>query len=205
MNRVDAAAIEGAGWAGWAKPVSLLLCVLCALCARPCLTFAQSRGGDGAAGPAGGRAVSPPGPPAYSLRYSRMLEDRIRLNWAMRAFLWVITVPTSKFQEKKDQYRTPPEPGTVIVKDESEQWDIQTPNLRGADASHDMRALRQMIDAGSGQPPHWRGEGENVNLATATAMQAPVERHLLRRQKYFAWMIIFLLLAEPAIANRLKR
>jgi len=77
----------------------------------------------------------------------------------------------------------------VIVKDEGEQWEVQAPNLRGADASHDMRALRQMIDAGSGQPPHWRGEGENVNLATATAMQAPVERHLLRRQKYFLWMI----------------
>jgi hypothetical protein len=118
-----------------------------------------------------------------------MLEDRVRLNWAMRAFLWVITVPTNKIKEKQDQYRTPPEPGSVVIKDEGEQWEVTAPNLRGADASHDMRALRQMIDAGSGQPPHWRGEGENVNLATATAMQAPVERHLLRRQKYFAWML----------------
>jgi hypothetical protein len=122
-------------------------------------------------------------------RYSRMLEDRVRLNWAMRAFLWILTVPTSKIQEKQDKYRTPPEPGSVIIKDEGEHWEALNPNLHGADASHDMRALRQMIDAGSGQPPHWRGEGENVNLATATAMQAPVERHLLRRQKYFAWMI----------------
>jgi hypothetical protein len=122
-------------------------------------------------------------------RYSNMLEDRLRLNWAMRAFLWILTVPTNKIQEKQEKYRMPPEAGSVIIKDEGEQWDALTPNLHGADASHDMRALRQMIDAGSGQPPHWRGEGENVNLATATAMQAPVERHLLRRQKYFAWMI----------------
>jgi hypothetical protein len=125
----------------------------------------------------------------WLLRYSRMLEDRIRLNWAMRAFLWMITVPASKLKEKQEQYRTAPDPGTVVIKDEAEKWEIIAPNLRGADASHDMRALRQMIDAGSGQPPHWRGEGENVNLATATAMQAPVERHLLRRQKYFAWML----------------
>ncbi|MFN2233876.1 MAG: hypothetical protein ACK2U1_06570 [Anaerolineales bacterium] len=125
----------------------------------------------------------------WLLRYSRMLEDRVRLNWAMRAFLWIITVPTSKIKEKQEQYKKPPEPGSVIIKDEGEQWEVTAPNLRGADASHDMRALRQMIDAGSGQPPHWRGEGENVNLATATAMQAPVERHLLRRQKYFAWMV----------------
>ena len=125
----------------------------------------------------------------WLLRYSRMLEDRVRLNWAMRAFLWIVTVPGSKLQAKREQYKTAPEPGSVIIKDDGEEWDIKTPSLRASDASHDMRALRQMIDAGSGQPPHWRGEGENVNLATATAMQAPVERHLLRRQKYFAWMI----------------
>jgi hypothetical protein len=125
----------------------------------------------------------------WLLRYSRMLEDRVRLNWAMRAFLWIVTVPTQKIKAKQEQYKTAPEPGAVIIKDEGEQWEVQTPNMRGADASHDMRALRQMIDAGSGQPPHWRGEGENVNLATATAMQSPVERHLLRRQKYFTWML----------------
>ena len=40
-----------------------------------------------------------------------------------------------------------------------------------------------MIDAGSGYPPHWRGESGEANLATATAMQAPTERHLMRRQQ----------------------
>ena len=61
--------------------------------------------------------------------------------------------------------------------------------MEGADAGHDMMAVRQMIDAGSGYPPHWRGEPGEANLATATAMQAPTERHLLRRQKYFAFML----------------
>ncbi|MHC4753125.1 MAG: hypothetical protein ACYTFW_25080 [Planctomycetota bacterium] len=125
----------------------------------------------------------------WMVRYSRMLEDRVRLNWGMRAFLWVLTVPTNKIAAKKEQYKKAPEPGAVVVKDEGEQWEALTPNLRGADASHDLRAVRQMIDAGSGQPPHWRGEGENVNLATAQAMQSPVERHLMRRQKYFTWML----------------
>ncbi|MFC1996978.1 hypothetical protein ACFLXI_05145 [Chloroflexota bacterium] len=125
----------------------------------------------------------------WLLRYSRMLEDRVRLNWAMRAFLWIVTVPTNKIKQKTEKYKSAPEPGAVIIKDEGEDWAVMTPNMRGADASHDMRALRQMIDAGSGQPPHWRGEGENTNLATATAMQSPVERHLTRRQKYFVWML----------------
>ena len=46
-----------------------------------------------------------------------------------------------------------------------------------------------MIDAGSGYPPHWRGESGEANLATATAMQAPTERHLMRRQKYFTFLL----------------
>lgn len=122
-------------------------------------------------------------------RYSRMLEDRVRLHWAVRAFLWMVTVPANKVAAKREQYRTPPESGSVVVKDELETWEPVSPLLRGSDASHDLQAVRQMVDAGSGYPPHWRGEASDANLATATAMQAPTERHLLRRQKYFGFIL----------------
>ena len=56
-------------------------------------------------------------------------------------------------------------------------------------AGYDLKAVRGMIDAGSGYPPHWRGEGGDVNLATAEAMQGPPERHLARRQGYFAFVL----------------
>lgn len=125
----------------------------------------------------------------WLLRYSRMLEDRVRYNWAMRAFLWFITVPSSKVKEKQEQYRTPPEPGSIIVKDESEQWEANQPNLTSLDAKWDMQAVRAMIDAGSGYPPHWRGDAGDISLATAQAMSGPTERHLRRRQLYFVWMI----------------
>ena len=125
----------------------------------------------------------------WLLRYSRMLEDRVRLNWAVRAFLWLVTVPANKVAQKREQYRTPPEAGSIIVKDESEQWTVNSPLLRGSDARHDMQAVRAMIDAGSGYPPHWRGDAGDISLATAQAMQGPTERHLLRRQKYFVWML----------------
>jgi hypothetical protein len=46
-----------------------------------------------------------------------------------------------------------------------------------------------MIDAGSGFPAHYRGEAGDANLATATAMQAPTERRLQRRQKYFVFIL----------------
>lgn len=122
-------------------------------------------------------------------RYSRMLEDRVRLHWSVRAFLWMVTVPPEKVKEKREQYRTPPESGSVIIKDSSETWEPVTPLIRGADAEPDLRAVRGMIDAGSGYPAHWRGEAGDANLATANAMQDPTEKHLLRRQQYFCYAL----------------
>jgi hypothetical protein len=77
----------------------------------------------------------------------------------------------------------------VVVHDDSETWTASSPSIRGSDAAPDLKAVRNMIDAGSGYPPHWRGEATDVNLATAQAMQEPAERHLARRQKYFLWAL----------------
>jgi hypothetical protein len=101
----------------------------------------------------------------------------------------MVTVPANKVAAKREQYRKPPSGGSVIVKDDSESWEAVTPTLRGADAGHDMKAVRQMIDAGSGFPPHWRGEGEDVNLATAREMRNPAQRHLRRRQLYLRHLV----------------
>ena len=122
--------------------------------------------------------------------YNRMLEDRVRLNWAARAFLWFVTVPTGRVHAKAEQYAAPPEPGSIVVHDEGERWDMVAPNLRGLDAQHDLRALRQAISAGSGQPPHWHGDGGDVNRAVAGAMQDPALRRLRRRQKQLQHVVI---------------
>jgi hypothetical protein len=50
-------------------------------------------------------------------RYSRMLEDRVRLHWAVRVFLWVVSVPSNMVQVTREKYRNPPDTGSVIVKD----------------------------------------------------------------------------------------
>jgi len=118
-----------------------------------------------------------------------MLEDRVRFHWATRMFLWFVRVPNNKVAEKAEQYKAPPDAGAVIVHDDGEEWKAQSPVIRGSDASPDLKAVRMMIDAGSGYPPHWRGEATDVNLATAQAMQEPAERHLKRRQNYMAWLL----------------
>ena len=125
----------------------------------------------------------------WLLRYSRLLEDRVRLHWAARAFLWVVTVPSNLVSAKQDQYRTTPDSGSIIVKDDAEEWDAVSPDLKGFDAQFDLRAIRQMIDAGSGMPPHWRGEAHDVSLATAQAMEHSASRHLRRRQLYTRYMV----------------
>ena len=122
--------------------------------------------------------------------YNRMLEDRVRLNWAARAFLWFVTVPTGRVPAKAEQYSAPPEPGSIVVHDEGEKWDMVAPNLRGLDAQHDLRALRQAISAGSGQPPHWHGDGGDINRAVAAAMQDPALRRLRRRQKHLQHVVV---------------
>lgn len=122
--------------------------------------------------------------------YSRMLEDRVRLNWAARAFLWFVTVPTGRVNAKAEQYNAPPEPGSIVVHDDGERWEMQAPNLHGLDAQHDLRALRQAISAGSGQPPHWHGDGGDVNRAVAGAMQDPAVRHLRRRQRHLQHVVV---------------
>ena len=122
-------------------------------------------------------------------RYSGWLEDRVRLNWAARSFLYDVTVPANKVDAKAQQYARPPEPGSVIVHDDSEKWQLHTPNLQARDASPDGRAIRYMVGAGAGVPLHMLGEGENTNLATATAMQNPTFRQYARRQRYFCFLL----------------
>ncbi|MGD8625005.1 MAG: hypothetical protein PVJ34_10740 [Anaerolineae bacterium] len=123
-------------------------------------------------------------------RYSRALEDRLRLHWAARAFLWMVTVPAGKVKAKREQYSTAPESGAVIVKDDSETWEPVNPELKGFDAQFDLRAVRMMIDAGSGLPPHWRGEPFSVSLATSRSMDRAAARHLRRRQLYLQALVI---------------
>jgi hypothetical protein len=137
-------------------------------------------------------------------RYSRMLEDRVRAHWATRAFLWFVTVPSHKVSVKREQYSAPPEPGSIVVHDEAESWDVKSPTLRASDAQHDLKAVRHMIDA-AGYPPHWRGEAGDANLATATAMQLRPERHLRRRQNYIVFMLQDILYQAFARAHQIGK
>ena len=124
-------------------------------------------------------------------RYNRWLEDRVRLNAAMRAFLWVVKVPARLRSTLEERYRTPPEAGSVIIAEEgAETWEAVAPNLHAADAEKDGRAIRWMIVAGGpGTALLDLGEGEDSNLATGQAMAEQRRRFLRRRQAYLVWLL----------------
>ena len=128
-------------------------------------------------------------------RYSRWLEDRVRLNAGVRAFLWVVKAPGRLRAELAERYRQPPESGSVIIADEQESWAAVAPSLNANDAANDGRAIRWMIVAGGpGTSLLDLGEGEDSNLATGQVMTEMRRRFLRRRQSYLAWLLTDLVL-----------
>ena len=123
-------------------------------------------------------------------RYARWLEDRVRLNAAVRAFLWVVNAPPRVRSQLAEQFRQPPEPGSVIVADEAEKWSVVAPSLHANDAAQDGRAMRWMIAAGGpGIALLDLGEGEDSTLATGAVMQEQKRRFLRRRQRVLAHLL----------------
>jgi hypothetical protein len=122
-------------------------------------------------------------------RYSHWLEDRARLNWASRMFLWFVQVPSGRVQAKQQQYKSPPESGSIVVHDDGETWDLKTPSISANDVKADGRALKRMAAVATGTPLHYLSDEENANLATATAMEEPTNRHYSRRQRTFTYIL----------------
>lgn len=121
--------------------------------------------------------------------YSRWLQDRARLNWAARMFLWDVTVPVGQVEAKKQQYKSPPETGSIVVHDPGEVWKLLAPAVRAPDAAADGRAIKRMGAVATGTPLHHLSDEQYANLATAKAMQEPVNRHYSRRQRYFCFVL----------------
>ena len=123
-------------------------------------------------------------------RYARWLEDRIRLNAGVRAFLWIVHAPAKIRAVLEEKYRQPPAPGSVVIADEAEVWEAVAPNLHANDAANDGRAIRWMVAAGGpGTALIDFGEGEDSNLATARAMGEQRRRFLRQRQQYFGFVL----------------
>ena len=143
----------------------------------------------------------------WLMRYSLWLEERVMLNAAVRAFLWIVKVAKANVATRQAELRTPPEPGSVQVIDkDSEEWQAVAPTLHAQDAQADGRAIRWMVAAGGpGLALTDFGESETANLASASVMADQRTRFLKTRQSYFGYMLARLGLESYNRAVRLGR
>src|SRR5579871_1505560 len=119
-------------------------------------------------------------------RYKDWLTDRVRLNKYKTAFLWdvkLLGADAKAIELKRMQYAYPPEPGSVIIHNESEIWSAVKPEISANDAQSDGRAIKLMIAAGAGVPEHYLADGDNANRATAAEMSLPTLLKFQRRQQ----------------------
>ena len=108
--------------------------------------------------------------------YKEWLENRARQNfWRGAVLFWVklINALPSQVMAKLNAYKRPPQPGSVVVSNDKEEWNQFSPNVGANDASEDGRAFRAMAATGARLPESWLSDGANANLATATAQALP--------------------------------
>ncbi|MEW6180234.1 MAG: hypothetical protein AB1522_09935 [Chloroflexota bacterium] len=137
-------------------------------------------------------------------RYANWLEDRARLNRYRTAFLYVVRARfTSEGERLARQQRLnsqPPAPGSILVADENENWEVIQPHLEADDANTDGLALKKMIAAGAGLPLHFLAEPESSTRTTAEAAGGPTYRRFEQRQAFFLQVVADLL--EIAVRRR---
>jgi hypothetical protein len=139
-------------------------------------------------------------------RYSNWLEDRARLNRFRNSFLFVVHAKFNSEAERaarQTQLATnPPQPGSILVSDESETWEVLSPKLESSDAATDGLGLKKMIASGAGVPLHFLAEPESSTRTTAESAGGPTYRHFEQRQNYFIWIVEDLL--KIVVARRSK-
>ncbi|HEV2580544.1 MAG TPA: hypothetical protein VGT44_06790 [Ktedonobacteraceae bacterium] len=118
-------------------------------------------------------------------RYKDWLTDRVRINKYKGAFLWDVRLmgaDRKTIERKKAEYAYPPEPGSVIIHNEAEQWSAVKPEINANEAAEDGRAIKLMVAVGAQIPEHFLSDGNNGNRATAAEMGLPTFLKFQRRQ-----------------------
>lgn len=126
-------------------------------------------------------------------RYALWLEDRVRLNKYRSAFMYVVrgqfTDAGAKRARQNELNMNPPQPGSILVTDPSEDWGILSANLDSFDASVDGLTIKKMIAAGMGIPMHYLAEPEDSSRTTAEMAGLPTFKRFEQRQRLFMKMI----------------
>lgn len=141
-------------------------------------------------------------------RYKDWLLDRVRINKYKTAFLWDVQLhgaDKKTVDRKKMEYVYPPEPGSVLIHNESEQWTAIRPEINAGEAAEDGRALKLILAVGAQLPEHYLSDGNYGNHATAKEMGLPTFLKFQRRQHIMRAMLRTILDRVLHEARRAKR
>lgn len=126
-------------------------------------------------------------------RYSGWLEDRARLNKYRQAFVYVVHGHFANEAERVERQQSlnanPPNPGSILVLNEGETWEVIEPKLASNEAGEDGQAIKKMVAAGAGIPMHFLAEPEGSTRTTAAESGGPTFRHYDQRQQFFLWVL----------------
>ncbi len=117
--------------------------------------------------------------------YEQLLFGEVEGAVAKRMVTWDVTVKNATSEEVEERARSivPPQPLSVRVHNDAEEWECLTPDLKSSDAETTSRLIRNHILGGGTVPEHWFGGGGDVNLATAGAMGEPTYKVFSQRQR----------------------
>jgi hypothetical protein len=126
-------------------------------------------------------------------RYASWLEDRARLNRYRNTFVYWVKArfanQAERLARQAELNANPPNPGSILVTDETETWSVLYPSLASFEAAEDGLALKKMVAVGSGNPMHFLAEPEGATRTTAESAGGPTFRHYQQRQVYFIWLL----------------
>jgi hypothetical protein len=124
--------------------------------------------------------------------YSEWLRDRVRINRSKGAFLWDVKLTGADhrtLESRRMALGYAPDPGSVILHNEAEEWRAVEPKIQADDASADGRAIKLMIAAGASLPEHYLSDGNYGNRATASEMALPTLLKFKRRQRLLKFLL----------------
>jgi len=137
--------------------------------------------------------------------YKEWLEGRARLNHWGNAFIWhdkVAAVTPNQLAAVVARNAKPPSPGSIVTTSDKEEITAINANIRANDVAEDGRQIKLMSVMGLRMPEYMLGDGENANLASATAQQLPAMTKFADFQQILTeqvWRLMFKRVLQNAI------
>ena len=108
--------------------------------------------------------------------HSEFLQNRARQNYWRGALLWLVKVMNGNAAQVASvaaRWSRPPTPGSVSVESGNVEVEAAVNSANGGEASEDGRQIKLQSIIGMRMAEYMFADGQNANLASATAQQLP--------------------------------